>query len=99
MSICPSIQSNPTGEIGETLGILDFERATQKIAQSRFVALMGAGAALERALFSFMLDRHIQAGYTEVMPPYLINSDALTASGSCPSLPKKAFSAVMMICG
>jgi seryl-tRNA synthetase len=87
----PTHVVKPHWEIGETLGILDFERATQKIAQSRFVALMGAGAALERALFSFMLDRHIQAGYTEVMPPYLINSDALTASGQLPKFAEESF--------
>jgi seryl-tRNA synthetase len=87
----PQHSVKPHWEIGETLGILDFERATQKIAQSRFVALMGAGAALERALFSFMLDRHIQAGYTEVMPPYLINSDALTASGQLPKFAEESF--------
>ena len=80
----------PHWEMGEKLGILEFTRAV-KIAQSRFVALMGAGAALERALFSFMLDRHIQAGYTEVMPPYLINSDALTASGQLPKFAEESF--------
>ena len=52
---------------------------------------MGVGAALERALISFMLDRHIQAGYTEVMPPYLINSDALTASGQLPKFAEESF--------
>jgi seryl-tRNA synthetase len=87
----PKQAVKPHWEIGETLGILDFKRATEKIAQSRFVALMGAGAALERALFSFMLDRHIQAGYTEVMPPYLINSDALTASGQLPKFAEESF--------
>jgi seryl-tRNA synthetase len=87
----PKQPVKPHWEIGETLGILDFKRATEKIAQSRFVALMGAGAALERALFSFMLDRHIRAGYTEVMPPYLINSDALTASGQLPKFADESF--------
>jgi seryl-tRNA synthetase len=87
----PTSDIKPHWEIGETLGILDFKRATEKIAQSRFVALMGAGAALERALISFMLDRHIQAGYTEVIPPYLVNSAALTASGQLPKFAEESF--------
>jgi seryl-tRNA synthetase len=87
----PTTDIKPHWEIGETLGILDFKRATEKIAQSRFVALMGAGAALERALISFMLDRHIQAGYTEVIPPYLVNSAALTASGQLPKFAEESF--------
>ncbi|NJN31368.1 MAG: serine--tRNA ligase [Synechococcales cyanobacterium RM1_1_8] len=84
-------RSNPDGgdkllphwEIGEKLGIFNFERST-KIAQSRFVTLLGAGAALERALISFMLDRQIAAGYSEVIPPYLVNSASLTATGQLP---------------
>jgi len=80
----------PHWEIGEQLGILNFERSV-RIAQSRFVTLMGAGAALERALISFMLDRHIQAGYTEIMPPFLINSDSLTASGQLPKFAEESF--------
>lgn len=80
----------PHYEIGEKLGWLNFERAT-RIAQSRFVALMGAGAALERALISFMLDRHIAAGYTEVLPPILINSASLTASGQLPKFAEESF--------
>lgn len=81
----------PHWEIGETLGILDFKRSVEKIAQSRFVTLMGAGAALERALFTFMLDRHTRSGYTEVMPPYLINSASLTASGQLPKFADESF--------
>ncbi|HIK46923.1 MAG TPA: serine--tRNA ligase [Leptolyngbyaceae cyanobacterium M65_K2018_010] len=81
----------PHWEIGETLGILDFKRAAEKIAQSRFVALMGAGAALERGLISFMLDRHTQAGYQEVMPPFLVNSAALTAAGQLPKFAEESF--------
>lgn len=78
-------------EIGEQLGILDFKRSVEKIAQSRFVTLIGAGAALERALISFMLDRHTQSGYTEVMPPILINSAALTGSGQLPKFSEESF--------
>nr|WP_277882493.1 serine--tRNA ligase [Pseudanabaena sp. FACHB-2040] len=80
----------PHWEIGEKLGILNFERST-RIAQSRFVTLFGAGAALERALITFMLDRHTQAGYTEVIPPYLINSESLTASGQLPKFAEESF--------
>lgn len=87
----PQSPARPHWEIGETLGILDFKRAAEKIAQSRFVALMGVGAALERALISFMLDRHTKAGYYEVMPPYLVNSAALTASGQLPKFADESF--------
>jgi seryl-tRNA synthetase len=80
----------PHWEIGEALEIFNFERAT-KVAQSRFVALMGAGAALERALFTFMLDRHTQHGYTEVMPPYLVNTASLTGSGQLPKFAEESF--------
>ncbi|MDX2216566.1 MAG: serine--tRNA ligase [Oculatellaceae cyanobacterium bins.114] len=80
----------PHWEIGEKLGILNFERSA-KIAQSRFVTLIGAGAALERALIQFMLDQHIQAGYTEVLPPILVNTASLTASGQLPKFAEESF--------
>ena len=80
----------PHWEIGEKLGIINFERAV-KVAQSRFVALVGAGAALERALISFMLDRQTAAGYVEVMPPALINSQSLTGTGQLPKLAEESF--------
>lgn len=80
----------PHWEIGEKLGILNTERAT-KIAQSRFVALIGAGAALERALIQFMLDRQTAAGYVEVLPPFLINSTSLTATGQLPKFAEESF--------
>lgn len=80
----------PHWEIGEKLGILDFERAV-KIAQSRFVNLIGVGAALERALINFMLDRQIAAGYTEVLPPILINSDSLRGTGQLPKFAEESF--------
>jgi len=80
----------PHWEIGEKLGILNFERAV-KIAQSRFVNLIGAGAALERALISFMLDKQIAAGYVEVIPPILINSQSLTATGQLPKFADESF--------
>ncbi|MFN9675451.1 MAG: serine--tRNA ligase [Microcystis sp.] len=80
----------PHWEIGEKLGILDFERAV-KIAQSRFVNIIALGAALERALINFMLDRHIVAGYTEVLPPILINSDSLRGTGQLPKFAEESF--------
>ena len=80
----------PHWEIGEQLGILDFKRAV-KVAQSRFVNLVGAGAALERALISFMLDTQIEAGYTEVMPPILVNSDSLQGTGQLPKFAEDSF--------
>ncbi|WP_075889367.1 serine--tRNA ligase [[Limnothrix rosea] IAM M-220] len=80
----------PHWEIGEKLGILEFSRAV-KVAQSRFVTLTGAGAALERALINFMLDTQIEAGYTEVMPPVLVNSDSLTGTGQLPKFAEESF--------
>ncbi len=80
----------PHWEIGEKLGILNVERAV-KVAQSRFVTLIGAGAALERALIQFMLDRQIAAGYVEVIPPFLVNSESMTATGQLPKFAEESF--------
>lgn len=80
----------PHWEIGEKLGILEFSRAV-KVAQSRFVTLVGAGAVLERALINFMLDLHLEAGYTEVMPPVLVNTDSLTGTGQLPKFAEESF--------
>ncbi|MBE9166395.1 serine--tRNA ligase [Pleurocapsales cyanobacterium LEGE 06147] len=80
----------PHWDIGEKLGIFEFGRAV-KVAQSRFVSLVGAGAALERALINFMLDRQIAAGYLEVMPPILINSNSLTGTGQLPKFAEESF--------
>jgi seryl-tRNA synthetase len=80
----------PHWEMGEKLGILEFTRAV-KVAQSRFVNLIGKGAALERALISFMLNQQIQAGYLEVMPPVLINSQSLTGTGQLPKFAEESF--------
>ncbi|MGD1899516.1 MAG: serine--tRNA ligase [Phormidesmis sp.] len=80
----------PHYEIGEKLGIMNFERSV-KVAQSRFVTLIGAGAALERALISFMLARHTDAGYTEVLPPILVNSDSMQGSGQLPKFAEDGF--------
>ncbi|RMD52267.1 MAG: serine--tRNA ligase, partial [Nitrospirae bacterium] len=71
-------------EIGESLGILDFSRAV-KITGSRFILYRGAGAKLERALINFMLDLHTtKKGYTEVLPPFIVNRDSMTATGQLP---------------
>lgn len=80
----------PHWEIGEKLGFLNFERAV-KVAQSRFVALIGAGAALERALIQFMLNTQVAAGYVEVVPPFLVNSDSMTATGQLPKFAEDGF--------
>ncbi|NEP09724.1 MAG: serine--tRNA ligase [Symploca sp. SIO2C1] len=80
----------PHWQIGEQLGILNFERAV-KVAQSRFVTLMGAGAALERALISFMLNQQTTAGYVEVIPPMLINTQSLTGTGQLPKFAEESF--------
>ena len=80
----------PHWEIGEQLGILDFKGAV-KVAQSRFVNLVGAGAALERALISFMLDTQIEAGYLEVMPPVLVNSTSLQGTSQLPKFAEDSF--------
>lgn len=80
----------PHFEIGEKLGILNFIRAV-KVAQPRFVTLIGAGAALERAIIQFMLDRHTTAGYVEVIPPFLVNSTSLTATGQLPKFAEESF--------
>jgi seryl-tRNA synthetase len=81
----------PHWEIGERLGILDFARAA-KIAGSRFALYKGAGALLERALVNFMLDIHTQEhGYTEVLPPFMVNTDAMTGTGQLPKFEEDLF--------
>ena len=78
-------------ELGEALGILDFERAA-KIAGSRFSVSRGIGARLERALANFMLDLHTQAhGYTEVLPPFMVNRASMTGTGQIPNLEEDLF--------
>src|ERR1039457_6519662 len=80
----PDFTPKPHWEIGEALGILDLERAA-KLSGARFAVLMGAGARLERALIGFMLDFHTQRhGYTEVLPPFMVNSKSLFGSGNLP---------------
>ena len=78
-----SFEPKPHYEIGERLGILDFERGV-KLAGSRFTAVMGKGAILERALINFMLDLHRKKGYREVIPPHLVKPEILTGTGQLP---------------
>ncbi|GAB4267787.1 MAG: serine--tRNA ligase [Deferrisomatales bacterium] len=81
----------PHWEVGERLGILDFQRAA-KIAGARFVVLKGLGSRLERALIQFMLDLHTREhGYLEVLPPFLVNSRAMTGTGQLPKFEEDLF--------
>jgi seryl-tRNA synthetase len=78
-------------EIGQSLGILDFERAA-KLSGSRFTVMFGAGARLERALISFMLDLHTQEqGYLEVLPPFLVKDSALFGTSQLPKFADDLF--------
>ncbi|MEK6693107.1 MAG: serine--tRNA ligase [Nitrospirota bacterium] len=78
-------------DIGEVLGILDFERGA-KIAGTRFVLYRGLGARLERALINFMLDIHTkEKGYQEVLPPFIVNRDSMTATGQLPKFEAELF--------
>jgi seryl-tRNA synthetase len=83
--------AKPHWEIGEALGILDFNRAA-KISGSRFVVHFGQGARLERALANFMLDLHTgEHGYTEVLPPFMVNSKSLFGTGQLPKFAEDLF--------
>jgi seryl-tRNA synthetase len=83
--------AKPHWELGESLGILDFNRAA-KISGSRFVVHFGQGARLERALANFMLDLHIsQHGYTEVLPPFMVNSKSMFGTGQLPKFAEDSF--------
>ena len=77
-------------QIAQRLNLFDTERSV-RIAQSRFVTLMGQGARLERALINFMLDLHTSKGYREVMPPVLVNTASLTGSGQLPKFAEESF--------
>jgi seryl-tRNA synthetase len=81
----------PHWEIGEQLGILDFERAA-KIAGARFAVYWSLGAKLERALANFMLDVHTREhGYTEVLTPFMVNSDSMYGTGQLPKFEQDLF--------
>jgi len=80
--------------LGESLGILDFERAA-KITGTRFVVDKGLGARLERSLIQFMMDLHTyEHGYTEVIPPYIVNEKSMFATGQFPKFKDDAFKVV-----
>ena len=89
-------EAKPHWELGEALGILDLERAA-KLSGARFAVYMGAGARLERALISFMLDLHTAKkeagghGYTEVLPPFMVNSKSLFGTGQLPKFAEDLF--------
>ena len=84
-------QAKPHWELGAELGILDLERAA-KISGARFAVYWGAGAKLERALISFMLDLHTKEhGYTEVLPPFMVNSKSLFGTGQLPKFVEDLF--------
>ncbi|HUF24847.1 MAG TPA: serine--tRNA ligase [Vicinamibacterales bacterium] len=84
-------EPKPHWELGAALGILDFERAA-RMSGARFSVLMGAGARLARALIDFMLDVHTREhGYTEVAPPFLVNTAALTGTGNLPKFEQDLF--------
>ncbi|MGB9860085.1 MAG: serine--tRNA ligase [Moorellaceae bacterium] len=84
-------EPRPHWEIGERLGIIDFERGA-KVAGARFVFYRGLGARLERALINFMLDLHTEKhGYTEIFPPYLVNSQSMIGTGQLPKFAEDMF--------
>ena len=84
-------EAKPHWELGESLGILDLERAA-KLSGARFAVYIGVGAWLERALISFMLDMHTQKhGYTEVLPPFMVNSKSLFGTGQLPKFAEDLF--------
>ena len=81
----------PHWEVGEELGILDFQRGA-KLAGARFVLYRGLGALLERALINFMLDLHIKEhGYKEVLPPFIVNRNSMIGTGQLPKFEEDLF--------
>ena len=84
-------EPKPHWDIGAALGILDFERAA-KITGARFPLYLGAGARLERALINFMLDIHTRMhGYTETLPPFMVNRQSMTHTGQLPKFEEDLF--------
>ncbi|MHC5269260.1 serine--tRNA ligase [Enterococcus sp. LJL98] len=84
-------EAKPHWEVAENLNILDFERGA-KVSGSRFVYYKGAGARLERALYNFMLDQHIyEHGYTEMLTPYIVNSQSMFGTGQFPKFKEDVF--------
>jgi len=86
-----SFPPRPHWDIGEELDILDFERAT-RMTGARFVVYKGLGARLERSLINFMLDLHTSAHqYTEILPPFIVNSQSMTGTGQLPKFRDELF--------
>ena len=84
-------EPKPHWDIGEDLGILDFERGA-KISGARFTVYKGLGARLERAVYSFMLDVHTsEHGYTETFPPFIVNKDSMYGTGQLPKFAEDMF--------
>ena len=77
-------------DIGEDLGILDFDRGA-KVSGARFVYYKGLGARLERAVYNFMLDEHAKEGYTEMLPPYIVNAQTLYGTGHFPKFKEDVY--------
>ena len=77
-------------DVGEDLGILDFERAA-KVSGARFVYYLGAGAKLERAVYNFMLDEHAKEGFTEVLPPYIVNAASMYGTSQFPKFKEDVY--------
>jgi seryl-tRNA synthetase len=86
-----NFKPKPHWELGEQLGVLDLERAV-KLSGARFAVYWGLGAKMERALANFMLDLHTREhGYTEVLPPYMVNSDSMYGTGQLPKFAQDSF--------
>jgi seryl-tRNA synthetase len=83
-------EPKPHWDLGTALGIIDFERGV-KVSGTRFYMLIGAGARLQRALISFMLDVHIGQGYIEVYPPYLVKRETLIGTGQLPKFAENQY--------
>lgn len=77
-------------DIGEDLGILDFDRGA-KVSGARFVYYKGLGARLERAVYNFMLDEHAKEGYTEMIPPYIVNAQTMYGTGQFPKFKEDVY--------
>lgn len=88
-----SFEPKPHWELGEALGILDFDRA-RKITGARFTVFAGVGAEMARALVNFMLDHNRRRGYTEMAPPYLVNRESLVGTGQLPKFAEDVFRVV-----
>jgi seryl-tRNA synthetase len=88
---CFDFQPSPHWDLGESLGILDFKRAA-KITGARFTLYKAHGALLERSLINFMLDLHVlKHGYTEVLPPFMVNRESMTGTGQLPKFEDELF--------